>query len=151
MEKDLILKQYQSLIEGIDNEISVLANTSAFLNEILEDVSWVGFYLYDHEKLILGPFQGKIACTSIPMNKGVCGVSAYKKETLLVEDVHKFEGHIACDSASNSEIVIPILVDDYLYGVLDLDSTSFARFKKDDQILLEAIVKLLETYLSSDY
>lgn len=147
MKDELFIKQYKALIEGERNIISVLANTSAYLFQELHDVSWVGFYLLKQDKLTLGPFQGKVACTSIPLNKGVCGTSAAKQETIIVEDVHAFPGHIACDSASNSEIVIPIVVDNVLYGVLDLDSTSFHRFNKDDKIKLEAIVTELEKLL----
>jgi len=142
MKDNLLLKQYASLMENVDKEISILSNTSAFLMEVMEDVSWAGFYLFD-ELLYLGPFQGKVACTHIPMNQGVCGTSAYRQETIIVDNVHEFAGHIACDGASNSEIVVPIVIDNKLYGVLDLDSTSFARFQKEDQQFLEELVKIL--------
>ncbi len=141
--KDIRVKQFASLIEDIQYEVSLLSNASACLNMMLEDVSWVGFYIYQDEKLILGPFQGKTACTQIKMGVGVCGSSAQTQETLLVEDVHTFPTHIACDAASNSEIVVPIVIDGSIYGVLDLDSTSFARFTKEDQIFLEACVDVL--------
>ncbi|MFV0381154.1 MAG: GAF domain-containing protein [Breznakia sp.] len=146
---NITLQQYKALCEDIKEEISLLANTTAFLNDILDDVSWVGFYLRKNDNLVLGPFQGKIACTSINFGKGVCGTVAQTKKTLRVSDVHQFDGHIACDSASNSEIVVAIIVHDELYGVLDLDSTSFSRFKEQDQILLEAIVALLAMFLEN--
>ena len=140
---ELINQQLSLLIEDTDYEISILSNAAALLNESINDVSWTGFYLYQNNELILGPFQGKVACTRIPLGKGVCGNSAADKKTYLVPNVHEFSGHIACDSASNSEIVIPILLDDQLYGVLDIDSTSFDRFTKEDQQSLEEFVKIL--------
>ena len=100
-----------------------------------------------NEELILGPFQGKIACTNIPLAKGVCGKAASSRETVLVEDVHQFEGHIACDNESNSEIVVPLIKNNQLYGVLDLDSTSFGRFSKEDQIIFEEIAEILVQHL----
>ena len=140
---ELINQQLSLLIEDTDYEISILSNAAALLNESINDVSWTVFYLYQNNELILGPFQGKVACTHIPLGKGVCGNSAADKKTYLVPNVHEFSGHIACDSASNSEIVIPILLDDQLYGVLDIDSTSFDRFTKEDQQSLEEFVKIL--------
>lgn len=144
-ELNLIAKTYFS---NTKYEISVLSNASALLNQYLEDVSWVGFYLLKDNKLILGPFQGLIACTEIEIGKGVCGASAKTRETQIVENVHNFPGHIACDSRSNSEIVIPIIINDVLYGVLDIDSTSFNRFNKEDEkelkIFLGEISKVLE-------
>ena len=148
MKNELLLKQYVALIEGVDKEISILSNTSAFLMEMMKDVSWVGFYLYD-KTLYLGPFQGKVACTIIPMNRGVCGCSAYQRETIIVENVHEFKGHIACDSASNSEIVVPIVFNNNLYGVLDLDSTSFSRFSEEDKLFLECLVSILVQHLQN--
>ena len=140
---ELMNQQLSFLIEDTDYEISILSNAAALLNESMNDVSWVGFYLYQNNELFLGPFQGKVACTRIPLGKGVCGSSAADKKTYLVPNVHEFPGHIACDSASNSEIVIPILLDDQLYGVLDIDSASFDRFTKEDQHSLEEFVKIL--------
>lgn len=140
---ELMNQQLSFLIEDTDYEISILSNAAALLNESMNDVSWVGFYLYQNNELFLGPFQGKVACTRIPLGKGVCGSSAADKKTYLVPNVHEFPGHIACDSASNSEIVIPILLDDQLYGVLDIDSASFDRFTKEDQQSLEEFVKIL--------
>lgn len=137
---------YKALIENVNDEISILANTSAFLNMMMEDISWVGFYLYKKEELVLGPFQGKVACTNIKMGKGVCGTSAQNKETIIVPNVHEFPGHIACDSASNAEIVIPLFIEDTLYGVLDIDSTSFDRFHNEDkEILSKCMEAMLET------
>lgn len=142
-----IEEQLRALNEDVIYEITILANASALLYEELGDVSWCGFYLALGTKLLLGPFQGKVACTEIPFEKGVCGTAAYRDETIVVEDVHKFEGHIACDSASNSEIVIPIHRGEFLYGVLDIDSTSFGRFSDEDKEGLERIVKVIEENL----
>ncbi len=144
---NLLKQQYIGLIECNNEEISILANTSAFIMQNFDDISWAGFYLLKNEELILGPFQGKIACTNIPLTKGVCGKAASSRETVLVEDVHQFEGHIACDSESNSEIVVPLIKNNQLYGVLDLDSTSFSRFTKEDQIIFEEIAEILVQHL----
>lgn len=135
--------QIKHLINKDDNLISSLANVSAALKQTFNDFSWVGFYLFDGTKLYLGPFQGKVACTVIEIGKGVCGSSASKLETLIVSDVHKFEGHIACDSGSNSEIVIPMFNSDGLLGVLDIDSYKFSCFDETDQLYLEKIVRFL--------
>lgn len=140
---NLIFEQYQYLIECNNDEISILANTSAFIMQTFEDISWAGFYILKNNELVLGPFQGKVACTNIPLQKGVCGQAASTQKTIIVENVHEFSGHIACDSASNSEIVIPIMICDQLYGVLDLDSTSLSRFGKKDQIIFEQMVQRL--------
>lgn len=144
---NLLKQQYIGLIECNNEEISILANTSAFIMQNFDDISWAGFYLLKNEELILGPFQGKIACTNIPLTKGVCGKAASTRETVLVENVHQFEGHIACDSESNSEIVVPLIKNNQLYGVLDLDSTSFCRFTKEDQIIFEEIAEILVQHL----
>ena len=124
--------------------ISLLSNTSAFFNEHLEDINWVGYYLYQDNQLILGPFQGKAACAVIPLNRGVCGHCATIKKTIVVDDVHNFVGHIACDSASNSEIVVPIIIDNQLFGVLDIDSPVKARFTEKDKDILEKCVIILQ-------
>lgn len=145
---ELINEQLKALIEDTTHTISVLSNVSALLMQSMEDISWAGFYLYHDNELILGPFQGKVACTRIPIGKGVCGKSAYDKKTYLVSNVHEFPGHIACDSASNSEIVIPILIDNQLYGVLDIDSTSLNRFTTNDQAILENFVTILCQHLT---
>lgn len=139
----LLSKQLNTLLEGVDKEISKLANASAFLYNSLDDVSWVGFYLRDKDYLYLGPFQGKVACTVIPVGKGVCGTAVAKKETILVKNVHEFPGHIACDSESNSEIVIPIYKNKDLYMVLDIDSKSLNRFNESDKDGLEEIAKII--------
>ena len=136
--------QIRALTEGVPHRIANLANTSAAIWQAMENINWAGFYLLEQGKLVLGPFQGKPACIEIPLGKGVCGTAAVKKETVLVEDVHKFPGHIACDSASNSEIVVPVLKDGQLQGVLDIDSPYFARFSEEDRRGLEEIVRLLE-------
>ncbi|MGX7111331.1 GAF domain-containing protein [Gemella cuniculi] len=130
--KTLFIEQALSLVYEENNLITNLSNLSALYKEYLPDTNWVGFYLVDHEKnnLALGPFQGKVACTRIPFNKGVCGHCFTTKETVYVEDVHKFPGHIACDSASNSELVIPILKKNTVVALLDIDSTKFSRFSK---------------------
>ena len=140
--------QLKNLIANDKYEITSLSNMSALIFNSLSNVSWAGFYLVKDNKLILGPFQGKIACTEIQFGKGVCGTTAVKKETIIVEDVHKFPGHIACDSESNSEIVVPIFKNGDLYGVLDLDSKMLGRFKEEDKILLESLVKVLEQKLN---
>ena len=140
---ELILEQLSSLCEGTDNNISMLANASALLNDYLDDINWVGFYLIDKGSLILGPFQGKVACTKIDIGKGVCGTAYEKKMMLNVDNVHNFPGHIACDSASNSEIVIPLIYEGKRYGVLDIDSTSFSRFTLDDEINLQQAADII--------
>lgn len=135
---------YEALIKNNPHPISILANTSAFLYTYLEDISWVGFYLFnDIDALYLGPFQGKIACTTIPLHKGVCGAAATTRNTVVVDDVHTFEGHIACDADTNSEVVIPIIIDNKLYGVLDVDSIAFARFDDSTVAFLTAVTKSL--------
>lgn len=144
---ELVIKQLQALLEGEKNTIANLSNASALLNQFLEDINWVGFYLTEDEQLVLGPFQGLPACVRIPFSKGVCGSAASKRETVRVEDVHQFPGHIACDAASRSEIVIPLIKDDQLIGVLDIDSPSVNRFDETDQYYLEKFTKALLEYL----
>ena len=136
-----------SIIEGIPYTMTNLANASALLNEKLEGINWVGFYTVKDGRLVLGPFQGKVACTIIPIGKGVCGTAAATDSTQLVPDVHKFPGHIACDSASNSEIVVPIHRKGALFGVLDIDSPLFDRFTEEDRSGLEEFVRILEKSL----
>ena len=135
----------QSLIEGVPHRIANLANASALLWQSMEELNWAGFYLREGDRLVLGPFQGKPACIEIPIGKGVCGTAAATGETQRVEDVHAFPGHIACDSASNSEIVVNIRTDGEVVAVLDLDSPRFARFTETDAEGLEAFVRVLET------
>ena len=136
-----------SIIEGIPYTMTNLANASALLNEKLDGINWVGFYTIKDGRLVLGPFQGKVACTIIPMGKGVCGTAAATDSTQLVPDVHKFAGHIACDSTSNSEIVIPMHRGDTVFGVLDIDSPLFSRFNENDRKGLEEFVRILEKSL----
>ena len=144
----LMNKQLLSLTEGVEDGISNLANASALLFHTLEGLNWAGFYLYKEGALLLGPFQGKTACTKIPMGKGVCGTAAERGETIVVPDVHAFPGHIACDGDSNSEIVIPLYLRGSLYGVLDIDSPVFNRFTEEDRLGLEAFARALETVLN---
>ena len=139
----LLISQIKSLLSKEDNLISNLSNLTAVIKDTFEKVSWIGFYLFDGQKLYLGPFQGKVACTNIEIGKGVCGTSAEKRETIIVPDVDKFHGHIACDSNSKSEIVIPLIKDDRLLGVLDLDSHDYNSFGKTDKEYLEEICKFL--------
>ena len=164
----LLAKQIVSLAEVDAHWLPVLSNASALLWDALDDINWAGFYLVDpvtvtgvepdaapdaapsaHEprtsELRLGPFQGKVACVRIPFGRGVCGTAAETKTSQLVEDVHQFPGHIACDSASNSEVVVPIVKDNQVVGVLDIDSPSVARFTQEDLTGLEQVVKALES------
>ena len=142
----LLIQQLQAISDGVPHKIANLANTSALLWEGLRDINWAGFYLLEGDKLVLGPFQGKVACIEIPLGKGVCGTAAALGETVRVEDVHTFPGHIACDSASNSEIVIPLRRRGTLVGVLDIDSPLPARFTVEDQVGLEALARVIETF-----
>lgn len=135
----LLLKQAQSLLEDEHDLIANMSNISALLFNNLPDVSYAGFYRYQNNELILGPFQGPVACMHIAIGKGVCGTAAKARETQIVPDVHKFAGHIACDAATNSEIVIPIMKNEVLIAVLDLDSKNFARF---DDIDAEYLTKI---------
>ena len=140
----LLIKQIKELLNRDDNLLTNLSNLTAALNQTFDKISWVGFYLYDKEKLYLGPFQGKVACTSIEIGKGVCGTAAANKETIIVPDVDKFPGHIVCDADSKSEIVVPIISNDGdLFGVLDLDSNQYNSFNETDKIYLEKICKFL--------
>lgn len=144
---DLLAAQMQALAEGVESEISNLANASALLYQMLSDLNWAGFYLYQGGELRLGPFQGKTACTRIAVGKGVCGTAAQRDETVVVENVHQFPGHIACDGASNSEIVIPIHRNGALYGVLDIDSPLYRRFGAAEKEGLEKFAAVLEKVL----
>ena len=140
-------KVLAELIRDVEYEISNLANASALLYTELDRLNWAGFYLLRNGRLELGPFQGKVACTVIGMGKGVCGTAAAEDRTVLVPDVHLFPGHIACDSASESEIVVPVHMHGELYGVLDIDSPVKDRFSEEDRKGLEAFVKILEEKL----
>ena len=156
----LLAKQIVSLAEVDTHWLPVLSNAAALLWDALDDINWAGFYLVDSATVVgagsstpeprtpelrLGPFQGKVACVRIPFGRGVCGTAAETKTSQLVEDVHQFPGHIACDSASNSEVVVPIFKDDQVVGVLDIDSPNVARFTQEDLAGLEQVVKALES------
>lgn len=143
MNEETIINQYRALLIG--KFLTDISNTTAFLNDYLTEINWIGFYLLAEDNcLYLGPFQGKVACTTIPLNKGVCGHAATIRKTVVVDDVHSFAGHIACDSRSNSELVVPLVQDGKLLGVLDIDSPNHARFKNLSEIkLVERIVEEL--------
>jgi GAF domain-containing protein len=144
----LLLGQLKALLENETYVIPNLGNASALLSQALKDINWAGFYLVHNNELLLGPFQGKPACIHIPFGRGVCGTAAAEDETRLVPDVHAFPGHIACDSASRSEIVVPIRVNGKVAGVLDIDSPLPARFDSIDKEGLEEFVRILETSCS---
>ena len=137
-----LARDLTALLAGEQDLIANAANTSALIYDALPDLNWAGFYLYKSGELVLGPFQGKPACVRIALGRGVCGTAAARRETVLVEDVHAFPGHIACDSASNSEIVIPLIRGGELLGVLDLDSPKLRRFGAADQRGLEALATI---------
>ena len=143
----LLSKQLDALLTGETDQIANLSNASALLNVFLSDVNWVGFYVMKDGELVLGPFQGLPACVRIPVGRGVCGTAAAKKETMVVEDVHAFPGHIACDAASNSEIVIPLIKNGEVIGVLDIDSPIKNRFSPEDKNGLEQFVAVLMSHL----
>ncbi|MDD0975453.1 GAF domain-containing protein [Pseudomonas fontis] len=138
----LLAAQLEALLAGERDFIANAAQFSAFLYTQVEDLNWAGFYLNRDEQLVLGPFQGQVACVRIPFGRGVCGAAAQARETQRVEDVHAFPGHIACDSASNSELVIPLVKDGRLIGVLDLDSPKLARFSVEDQAGIERLAQI---------
>lgn len=140
---ETVIKQLDALLTGESNVVANLSNASALLNQFLDRVNWVGFYVTEGNQLVLGPFQGMPACVRIPFGRGVCGVAAETKTTQLVADVHQFPGHIACNSASNSEIVVPIIKDGNVIGVLDIDSPEKKRFDEVDQRYLEKFVETL--------
>ena len=147
MDYKLLCAQLKALTEDVENVISNLSNASALLWQELADINWAGFYKMEGGILVLYPFQGKPACTKIAVGKGVCGTAVAENRTQLVPDVHQFPGHIACDCASNSEIVVPIHMNGEIWGVLDIDSPNFNRFDEEDQKGLENFVKILETVL----
>lgn len=144
---EMVIKQLLALIEDESDQIANLSNASALLNQFLDDINWVGFYLAKEGELVLGPFQGLPACVRIPFGKGVCGTSASERKLMRVEDVHVFPGHIACDAASRSEIVIPLIKNDNLIGVLDIDSPSVGRFTELDETMLVKFSEVLITSL----
>lgn len=146
-----ICEQLQELLGNESNFVANAANTSALLFQSLPDVNWVGFYIAEGEELVLGPFQGKPACMRIPFGKGVCGAAARKQETIVVTDVKRFPGHIACDTASQSEIVVPLLNWGKVLGVLDIDSAALNRFDHEDEEGLESVVSVfLSSQLTND-
>ncbi|KRM77017.1 GAF domain-containing protein [Secundilactobacillus collinoides] len=148
----LMNQQIDALLYNEHNLISNLSNASALLNQSLTDINWAGFYLYqeDTDELMLGPFQGNVACVHIKIGNGVCGTAFKEEKTLVVENVHEFPGHIACDSASNSEIVVPLIKDGKKIGVMDIDSPKLSRFTTDDQAELEQFADILLTHIDID-
>ncbi len=145
-------RDFKALMAGETSFLATLSNTSAMLFERLTDVNWAGFYLLEGETLVLGPFQGKIACVRIPVGRGVCGTAVSENRVQRVEDVHAFAGHIACDAASNSEIVLPLVVNGKIIGVLDIDSPEYSRFSTEDEQGLRELVAHLEKLLAAtDY
>jgi len=137
----------RALTEGVEHPIANAANAAALLYETLPDINWAGFYFLEGETLVLGPFQGKTACIEIPLGKGVCGTAAAENATQLVRNVHEFPGHIACDSASNAEIVVPLRRNGAVFGVLDIDSPSLGRFTQEDRAGLEAFAAIAQEVL----
>ena len=145
-------RDFQALMAGETSFLAMLSNTSALLFERLEGVNWAGFYLLEGDTLVLGPFQGKIACVRIPVGRGVCGTAVAQNAVQRVDDVHAFAGHIACDATSNAEIVLPLVVKNQIIGVLDIDSTTFSRFTAEDEQGLRTLVAGLEQLLATtDY
>lgn len=151
MKTNILLETAQALLETQPNQIALLSNASAFLNDHFDRINWVGFYLYDGKVLNVGPFQGKVACSVIPLGKGVCGEAALKKMTMVIKDVHSHENHIACDANSRSEVVVPIYINDQLFGVLDVDSPVENRFDPEIVKFFEAFVQLLMKYVDISY
>jgi GAF domain-containing protein len=143
----LVLQHTEFLINKHEPVITGLSNICALLKQTFEKISWVGFYFFENEVLYLGPFQGKVACTQIPIDKGVCGAAAASLKTVIVPDVEKFEGHIACDSGSRSEIVVPILFNGKLFAVLDLDSYKLSAYNDTDKKYLEKLAHLISENL----
>lgn len=144
---DQLTGQLDALLTGEKNRYANLSNASALLNQFFDRINWVGFYLLDDEELVLGPFQGLPACIRIPLGRGVCGTAAQTQQSIIVEDVNAFPGHIACDAASQSEIVVPLVKDGTLLGVLDIDSPELNRFTEDDRIGLERVVQVLINHI----
>lgn len=142
-----LYKLVAAVTEDVPHLIANLANTSAVLYDELQDINWAGFYIMQEGKLVLGPFQGKVACIEIAVGNGVCGTAVEQDKSIVVKDVHEFAGHIACDKASESEIVIPIHKDGRVWGVLDIDSPSKCRFTEDDRVRLEKVVKVVESFI----
>lgn len=150
MNNNLLLKQIEEILKtNTDSSyyhITAMSNISALLYDNMKDLNWLGFYILENDNLVLGPFQGKIACSKIKVGKGVCGTCASTLKTINVKNVHEFEGHIACDSASNSELVVPIFKDNSFYALIDIDSPKYERFSKEDESLIEEVSKLISKY-----
>lgn len=144
MDYSLLTEQVRCLTENVPYVVANLANASAAIWQSLEDINWAGFYILEGKTLVLGPFQGKPACIEIPVGRGVCGTAVAEEKTQLVRDVHQFPGHIACDCASNSEIVIPLFKEGRVWGVLDIDSPTVGRFTEEDRAGLEKLARALE-------
>lgn len=144
---ETLAKQLHALLDGEKDTIANLSNAAALLNNFLDRINWVGFYLMKEGELVLGPFQGLPACVRIPVGRGVCGTAVAQAETIVVEDVHAFPGHIACDAASNSEIVLPLIKNDVVIGVLDIDSPIKGRFSHEDKEGLTLFVQTLMVHL----
>ncbi|MYL34100.1 GAF domain-containing protein [Pontibacillus yanchengensis] len=144
---DLLLKQLKALLEDEPDQVANLSNASALLNQFLDEVNWVGFYLWKNDQLVLGPFQGLPACVRIPYGKGVCGTALSKGKTQRVADVNQFPGHIACDTASQSEIVVPLYKNGEIFGVLDIDSPIKNRFDETDEQYLEMFIDVIKQYI----
>ena len=144
---EALIAQADALTSGVPHRISNLANVSALIFDAMDDLNWAGFYLLEGETLVLGPFQGKPACIEIPVSRGVCGAAVREDRSQLVPDVHAFAGHIACDSASRSELVVPLRKNGAVIGVLDLDSPSLSRFTEADRTGMERLARVLEQNL----
>ena len=142
-----LITSFESTVKDVYDLYAILSNASSVLNLYLDNINWVGFYLLKNSKLVLGPFQGKPAVSYIEIGKGVCGSAVKDQETKLVENVHNFCGHIACDINSKSEIVVPMYLDNNIFGVLDIDSPIYSRFDKDDQMGLESFLEVLMIYI----
>ncbi|MDY0295679.1 MAG: GAF domain-containing protein [Acholeplasmataceae bacterium] len=143
MKKHDLLEAAKLLLEEQPNELAVLSNASAFIHDTIDQLNWAGFYLWDGKQLTVGPFQGRVACSTIPLGKGVCGEAALNKQTLVIKDVHNHENHIACDANSRSEVVVPIFIKNRLYGVLDIDAPIVDRFNDELVDFFEHFVELL--------
>lgn len=143
MKKHELLEQATALLSEQPNELAILSNASAFINDTFDRLNWAGFYLWDGTKLTVGPFQGKVACSTIPLGKGVCGEAAQRKMTMVIKDVHMHPNHIACDENSRSEVVVPIFINNKLYGVLDVDSPIVNRFDEEIVSFFQDFVQLL--------
>lgn len=148
MSKPILVQQVESLIEDETDLIANLSNISAVIKMMFDDINWVGFYIYKDDHLVLGPFQGNVACTRLYPQKGVCSYAIETRTTQNIPDVHQFASHVACDSSTNSELVVPLFINNEPFGVLDIDSQSFNRFSSEDQVLFEQIGTAITNYLN---